>query len=278
VTPLVSVLGNLSVDLVDDQPPSPGGCPSFAGVALRPLGDRALLVTRAAEDDLALFTGMLGALEVPHRVLPSTTTSSFGLRYSNGDDRTLLVEAIGPSWTADDVAALDLGPWVHVSPLLRSDFPVEAIEALAAKGCSVAYDGQGLVRVAAVGPLTVDAGFDRRLLRHLRVLKLADDEADVVAGGPFDESTAADLGVPEILVTHGSAGCDLYVDGRRTHLPADSPVTGTHSTGAGDMFTVAYVMGRAGGLPPVPAAGNAATFVARQLQRRRDQGGTDSRP
>jgi sugar/nucleoside kinase (ribokinase family) len=269
VTPAVIVLGNLAVDLVDENPPSPGGCPSFAGVALAPLGEAALLVTRGSSRELPLFTGMLGSLEIPYRVLASDTTSSFGLRY-DGDDRVLSVEAIGPRWNPDDVAGLGAAAWAHVAPLLRSDFSAETLEALAADGCQLSYDGQGLVRVPQLGPLTVDTDYDPGLLRHVRVLKLADDEADVVAGGTFDEAVAERLGPPEVLVTQGSRGCDLYVDAVRVHVPAAWPVTGVHSTGAGDMFAVTYVVGRAGGLCPLEAAQQASLFVARRLQERRD--------
>lgn len=270
VIPAVAVLGNLSVDLVNDDPPSPGGCPTFAGVALARLGDCALLVTRGAPHELPLFDGMLAALRVPHVVLPASTTSSFGLRYTGDDDRVLSVEAIGPDWTGADVAGLGEALWVHVSPLLRSDFPMEALDALAAQGCRISYDGQGLVRVPRLGPLTTDADFDPRLLRHVQVLKLADDEADVVAGRTFDRAAAERLGVPEILVTHGSEGCDLYLDGGMVHVPAAWPVTGVQSTGAGDMFTVTYVVGRSRGLSPQQAAKEASTFVSSRLQERRD--------
>jgi sugar/nucleoside kinase (ribokinase family) len=277
MTPSVAVLGNLSVDLVNDGPPSAGGCPSFAGVALAPLGDAALLVTRAAPAVMPLFEGMLGALAIPYRVLSAATTSSFALRYTGGDDRVLTVEAIGPSWTAEDVAGLELGPWVHVSPLLRSDFPVEVLAALAAGGCQVCYDGQGLVRAPRLGRLTVDADYDPAIVDNLRVLKMADDEADVVAGRPFDAAAAADLGVPEVVVTHGSGGCDLYLEGTQFHVPAARQVSGVHTTGAGDMFTVTYVAGRAQDLPPLDAARRASAFVAARLQERLDAQNTAQR-
>jgi sugar/nucleoside kinase (ribokinase family) len=271
MTPSVAVLGNLSVDLVNDDPPSAGGCPSFAGVALAPLGNAALLVTRAAPADMPLFEEMLAALEIPYRVLPAATTSSFALRYTGGDDRVLTVEAVGPSWTPEDVAGLDLGPWVHVSPLLRSDFPVEVLAALAARGCQLSYDGQGLVRAPRLGHLTVDADYDRAVLDNIRVLKLADDETDVLVGKPFDADAAADLGVPEVVVTHGSGGCDLYLEGAQFHVPAARQVSGVHTTGAGDMFTVTYVAGRAAGLQPLDAARQAGAFVADRLQERLDR-------
>ena len=34
LVPGVTVLGNLAIDVINGAPPSPGGCASFAGVAL----------------------------------------------------------------------------------------------------------------------------------------------------------------------------------------------------------------------------------------------------
>ncbi|PRC60065.1 carbohydrate kinase, partial [Mycobacterium sp. ITM-2017-0098] len=76
--------------------------------------------------------------------------------------------------------------WVHLAPLLRTDFPAETLALLSARGHRVAYDGQGLVRADRLGPLIEDRHFPADLLLHLDVLKLAEDEAVVVADGPFD--------------------------------------------------------------------------------------------
>jgi sugar/nucleoside kinase (ribokinase family) len=272
--PSVTVLGNLSVDVVDGAAPSPGGCPAFAVEALTGLAVRGRVVTRAAPADLGLFEALLAGREVPCDVLASGCTGSFALRY-RGEERALSVLTCGPVWQPEDVAAAAIGStWVHVSPLLRSDFPVGTLRALAEAGHLVSYDGQGLVRAPRTGPLQLDAELDPRLLDHLRVLKLADAEADVVAGGRFDEAAARSLGVPEVLVTHGSVGCDLYVDGTRTRVPAPRAVHDVHPTGAGDMFAVAYVAHRAGGAAPAAAAQFAALLVADRLESRLSRGRT----
>jgi sugar/nucleoside kinase (ribokinase family) len=266
---LVTVLGNLSVDHVDDDPPSPGGCPAFAGVALRRFGAAGRIVTRCATGDLPLFQGVLDSLPVPWTCLPADTTSSFALRY-HGDDREMTVAAVGPAWVAGDVAAAGIdSPWVHIAPLLRSDFPADTLRRLAADGHLVSYDGQGLVRTPRVGPLTLDAAFDPSLLEPIRVLKLADDEVRALTGGEFDLAAARRFGVPEILITHGSGGSDLYIEGAHTEVPATWRVSGVQATGAGDMFAVSYVAGRGQGHDPGRAATEAARFVAEQLSLRR---------
>jgi sugar/nucleoside kinase (ribokinase family) len=266
---LVTVLGNLSVDHVDDGPASPGGCPAFAGIALRSLGRAGRIVTRCADDDLPLFRDVLDAIPVPWDRLSADTTSSFALRY-HGDDRDMTVDAIGPVWDPSDIEAARIdSPWVHVAPLLRSDFPTAALERLAGDGRLVSFDGQGLVRTPRLGTLTLDAEFDPAALASIQVLKLADDEVDALTGGEFDLAAARRFGVPEILLTHGSGGSDLYVDGQRTEVPATWRVSGVQATGAGDMFSVSYVAARALGHDPEQAAADAARFVAEQLELRR---------
>jgi sugar/nucleoside kinase (ribokinase family) len=265
----IGVIGNVACDRVDGGQPSPGGCPTFAAQALRMLGREGQILTRFAEAERELFDEYLQRLGVPVTVLGARSTSAFALDY-RGDERTMEVTAIGDPWTPAELEALEPDVrWVHVAPLLRSDFPPETLAALAASGRRVSFDGQGLVRVPRVGPMTVDAGFDPALLSSLTVLKLAEDEATVVAGGRFDQPDAAGLGVPEILLTLGSRGAILYLEGETEGVPVTGPVLDVQTTGAGDVFMVAYIAARSDGEHPVAAANLAAAVVARMLEERK---------
>lgn len=268
----VAVAGNVAVDRIDGRPPSPGGCPSFAALALRMLGRQGQIVTRHAEADRDLFEPLLSTLGVPVTTLEASSTNGFGFKY-DGENRTMTVDSIGQPWSPADAGALEpsIG-WVHVAPLLRSDFPADALAALADDGRVLSYDGQGLVRVPEIGPMTVDAAFDPELLRPISVLKLAEDEAVVVAGEEFGESHAGELAIPEILVTFGSEGCTLYVDGTGEHVPAAWPVLGVQTTGAGDVFMVGYMVARSDGEEPRRAVELASELVARMLDERKRAG------
>lgn len=276
LVPGVTVLGNLAIDVINGAEPSPGGCASFAGVALQAAGGAGRIVAMGAEDDHALFDPLLERFGSLVQILPSGVTSSFSLDYDDTDHRHMGVEAIGPVWTSDDIDAADpVTTWVHLAPLLRTDFPADTLAALAARGHRVAYDGQGLVRADRLGPLVEDRHFPAELLAHLDILKLAEDEAVIVADGPFDASTAQRLGVPEILVTYGSEGCDIYVDGTVLRVPAAWRVLGVQTTGAGDMFTACYVAHRAAGADPRRAAESASALVAHELDKRVHVGSAD---
>ena len=264
----LAIAGNVAVDRIDGGPPSPGGCPSFAALALRMLGREGQILTRYAEEDGQLFESLLSNLGVPVTTLPAADTNGFGFRYE-GERRTMTVDAIGQSWSPADADALDPSVgWVHVAPLLRSDFPADALNALA-DGRVLSYDGQGLVRVPELGPLKVDAAFDPALLEPVSILKLAEEEAVTVAGGTFDGDHARALGPKEILVTYGSAGCTLFVDGDDEHVPAAWPVLEVQATGAGDVFMVGYLAARSDGEEPRPAAEVASELVARMLDERK---------
>jgi len=265
----VTVLGNLAIDVINGAPKSPGGCASFSGVALQAAGGHGHIVALAAEADHALFESLLVRFGSIVRILPADRTSAFRLDYDDVDHRRMSVDAIGPVWGRSEIESADPDTtWVHLAPLLRTDFPASTLGLLAERAHRVAYDGQGLVRADRLGPLVVDRHYPPELLRHLSVLKLAEDEAVIVADGAFDESTAKQLGVPEILVTYGSEGCDIYTDDTVVRVPAAWRVEGVQTTGAGDMFTSCYVANRAAGADPRRAVELASELVARELDRR----------
>ncbi|HST25067.1 MAG TPA: PfkB family carbohydrate kinase [Gaiellaceae bacterium] len=248
----VAVVGNSARDVVDGSAPTPGGCPVFAAEAFRRLGRDGQIVTRYAARDAALF-GRLGT------VLPAATTSGFTIDY-DGDSRAMAMTALGATWRPEDAVALDPDvAWVHVAPLSRSDFPAETLATLA-RGRRLSLDAQGLVRVPKLGPLETDADYDPAVLESVTALKLSEEEAAIVDPRRLD--------VPEILVTRGSRGAIVLAGGCETEVSAD-PVDDVQTTGAGDVFMVAYAVGRVDGLDPVAAAEAATRLVGELLRERR---------
>jgi sugar/nucleoside kinase (ribokinase family) len=137
------------------------------------------------------------------------------------------------------------------------------LEALAGNRRRLLVDAQGLVRVARVGPLARDACVDPSSFQSLAVLKLNEGEARILAGGVEPEHLRA-LGVPEIVLTLGSAGALLVTDSHAERI-ARVPVEGVvDPTGAGDSFSAAYISARARGAAPVEAA-RAANALAAEL-------------
>jgi sugar/nucleoside kinase (ribokinase family) len=253
---VIALIGNLSRDLLPGRPPQVGGGPYHGARALQRLRVPARVIARCAEADREALLPPLARLGTPTRYVHGESTSTFSFSY-DGDVRTMSIEALGDVWHPADLPELPTGRWAHVAPLARGEFPAETIAALARRR-RVSFDGQGLVRVPEIGPLRLDADFDREILRHIWVLKLAEEEAEVL-GDP------AALGVREVLVTHGSRGSTIYWGGTSEHVSA-RPL-GTDPTGAGDAFSTAYIVGRNAGFSPVGAARRATAVVASMLVR-----------
>lgn len=262
----VAILGNLARDRVDGGPPRVGGAPFHCGRALRALPMRSLIATKAAEADARLVRDLV-RLGVPVRWHRSSSTSGFVIE-NDGASRRMVVDALGEPWTRDDVRgwlrpALAGVGWVHVGPLARSDFGAETLAELA-RDRVVSLDAQGLVRAARTGPLVLDADYDPDLLRHVSILKLAEEEARMLID-PADERSIAALGVPEVVVTLGPLGSIVYADGVAEHVPA-WPIHESDPTGAGDAFSAAYLAARAGGQTPTSAARRATAVVGSLLR------------
>lgn len=252
---MIALLGNLARDFLPGEPPRAGGAPFHAARALQHLTVEATIYARCALGDRDELLPPVVALGTPVRYVPGEATAEFALAYE-GEQRSTRILALGDTWLPADVPALPAeARWVHVAPLARSDFPAETLAA-AARGRRLSLDGQGLVRVGRVGELELDPCYDPELLRHVWVLKLGDEEAAVL-GDP------AALPVREVLVTHGSRGATVYVDGRPEVVPA-FPIEGD-PTGAGDAFCISYVAARSAGFAPVGAARRATAVVASVL-------------
>ena len=261
----LAVVGNLSRDLVDGGLPRIGGAPYWAARALRVLGAPALVVAKCADADRSAFAPRLIALGLPVIWLRGDSTAAFSIRYT-GDRREMSVDALGDSWSPEDVRLVAGARWVHVGALSHSEFPPATLAELA-RGRFVSLDGQGLVRPDRTGPLELDPAFDPEVLRHVTILKLAEEEALALVGQP-DERALTSLGVPEVVVTLGSQG-SLVLGGGRLERVVAQPVAGAiDPTGAGDAFAAAYLVARSGGHRPVAAARRATALVAGLLGRR----------
>ena len=260
----IGLIGNLSVDRVAGGEPRPGGGVFHAARAASRLGADVVIATRCAPSDRDVALAPLEALGFPVTCADASETTAFSFHYE-GDMRIMEVDTVGDPWTPGDIAgwagdALAGSEWVLVAGLLRSHFDAAAVAALARQDRQLLLDAQGITRVAERGPLREDAAIQRSLLRDLTVLKLNEEEGELLAGGLGLERLEA-LGVPEVVLTLGSQGARVVADGEMTAVPpriADSPVD---PTGAGDAFSLVYVDGRVKGLDPVEAAGRAAHVV-----------------
>jgi len=223
----------------------------------------AIVVAKCGEPERRTYVQRLAALGLPASLAAAGETTSFSFRYDADGHREMRVDAVGEPWSEGDEPerVLQRVEWVHVAPLLRGDFPPEALERIARRR-RVLLDGHGLVRARRVGPLSLDGDFDRSLLRHVSVLKLAEEEAQAILGhGELEELRG--LGVPEVVVTFGPGGSLVLTPDAAVRVVART--ADGDPTGAGDAFSVAYLSARAGGHRPVSAARRASALVSALL-------------
>ena len=265
----MGVVGLVSLDRVDGGLPRLGGAPFYAAQALRVLGHPARIVTKLSPEDSGRG---LHALGIPTVVGAAGRTISFRIENDSDGNRRLELEEAGDPWTTEDAegwVARELAgaDWVHAGALSRADFPAETV-AILARGRTLSFDGQGLVRSSSPGPVELDGAYDPAVLRHVSVLKLSEEEADAL-GVSLDGRSLGSLGVREIVVTLGGEGCMVYFNGLAVLVPTRR-VDVADATGAGDQFTAAYLAYRRGGHAPASAARLAAAVVTQLLAQRRD--------
>lgn len=262
----LGVIGHLSRDTVAGQQPRIGGGPWYAGRALRALGDDAVLFAKCGEADRARWQRSLAAVGLPASLSTGGLTTAFSIRYAADGTRTMNVDAIGEPWQLDEPPSglLRRVEALHVAPLLRSDFDAAVLERLGA-GRRLLLDAQGLVRVPKTGPLTLDRDYDPDVLRRVSILKVAEEEANVLTDG--EPEALAELDVPEIVLTLGERGSVVIVNGVAETVAARPVGAGVDPTGAGDAFASAYLAAREGGHAPASAARRATALVAALLLR-----------
>jgi sugar/nucleoside kinase (ribokinase family) len=125
----LAVIGHLSRDVVAGAAPRIGGAPWYAGRALQTLGQEAMIFAKCGEDDRASFQRRLATLGLPATLATGGETTSFSFSYDAVGTRTMTVDAVGEPWRTDEPQGMLLRrvEWLHVAPLLRSDFDVAAL-------------------------------------------------------------------------------------------------------------------------------------------------------
>ena len=271
----LGVVGLVSLDRVDGGTPRVGGAVFYAARALRFLDQPAVVATKVARDEEAVA---LRAVGIPVVHAKAARTIEFAIE-NEGDRRRLLIQEPGDSFTPADVnewlaSALAGCDWVHAGALTRADFPAATLAALR-RGRRLSFDGQGLVRSAGKGAVTLDGDYDPEVLGHVDLLKLSEEEADAL-GLELDDRSLGSLGVKEVVVTLGRDGVIVYADGLSELVPT-KPLQGVDPTGAGDTFIVAYLSYRRAG-QGAPSAARCANDAVRALIERRARPGTRPAP
>ena len=258
----IAVIGNLSRDVVAGADPRPGGGVFWSTRALARIGADAFVTAACSSEDRPLLLPPLEAFGLPVTWQESPSTAAYNFHYE-GDRRVMRVDSVGAQWSPEQaVAAAQGASWIDACALSRGDFPSETLAALTVDA-ELLLDAHGLVRTPTLGPLRTDADVGDAL-EHVDILKLNDEEAETLVGSA-DPERMRELGVPEVILTLGSQGAWVVTPTLLEHIPAipvDGPVD---PTGAGDTYSVTYLVQRARGAEPVEAARVASETVSALL-------------
>ncbi len=226
-------IGNITKDLIPGGY-TVGGTVTYASVAALRLGRRPAVLTRMSPD-LAL-PDVYANIEL--FALPSPHTLTFENVYTPGGRvQTIhaLADAIGPADVPEALAQAAppivlLGPLAgELDPRVAELFPA-SLRGVVPQGWMRRWDGRGRVSHT---PIPCDAD----VLRYAGVLVVSTEDVN------HDVSLArcyADV-VPTVVLTRSLHGADVYHGGHVTHV-RPRPATQIDPTGAGDVFTAAFLI------------------------------------
>ena len=258
----IAVIGNLTRDVVAGADPRPGGGVFWSTRALAAIGASAHVSAACSLEDRPSLLPALEAFGLPVTWHESPSTTAYTFHYE-GDRRFMQVDALGTPWSPEQaVTAAHSASWIDACALSRGDFPSETLAALTVDA-ELLLDAHGLVRIPTLGPLRTDADVGD-ILDHVDILKLNDEEAETLLGSA-EPVRMRELGVAEVILTLGARGAWVVTETLLEHIPA-IPVEGpVDPTGAGDTYSVTYLVQRAKGAEPVEAARVASETVSALL-------------
>jgi sugar/nucleoside kinase (ribokinase family) len=224
-----------------------GGGYSYAAHAARLAGFSVGAVTRLAAEDRK-STDLLRSVGVEVIVHESRHSTLMRLEYptDNVDERILTVAAVADPFVPSDVASVKAGA-ILISPSIRGEVPLAAVEAVRANAGLVGLDVQGFVRVrSADGRLAYEAWPEmRQVLALIDVLKSDAVEGEFLTGERDLHAIArklASYGPKEIVLTHKD-GLVVLANGA-THAEPFLPTELRGRSGRGDTCVGSYLSRR----------------------------------
>ncbi|HJR78773.1 MAG TPA: PfkB family carbohydrate kinase [Anaerolineales bacterium] len=223
-----------------------GGAVNYAAHAAARLGIRVAVVTRLAEEDkhvVEKFTK--SGIDCYATYTPQSTLLKLEYPGADPDIRLLSVTATAGSITASEIENMNARAAV-IGSSLRGEVGLDVIDALKAKGMSVAADMQGFVRVLRGMELKYEPWHEMRsTLAQIDVVKSDAVEAEFLTGESDIYRAArfyADMGPTEIVLTHKD-GLLIYAGGN-FHEMNFYPARLDGRSGRGDTCIGTYVAKR----------------------------------
>lgn len=271
----ICAIGHVTNDVIADadgrRRQAIGGAAYYAGVALRRLGLRTLVVSCAAPHDIRRFAAAFAKCDVEFRCATSRRTTAFENRYDGADGRRVQrVDAVARPFRPSDIEDLD-ADCLHLGPLTAGEIPPGIVARLARRGGRISLDVQGCTRALSDGVVKiVDWPRKAEVLGFVDILKANRWEAAALAGTADPTIAArrlAGLGPAEVVVTCAEDGAVLCANGEIHEIPGAPIAAPRDPTGCGDSFCAGYLFARLRGAAAPDAARFGVTVAAAKLHR-----------
>jgi sugar/nucleoside kinase (ribokinase family) len=228
--PAYLLVGTVTKDLLPNNHFTIGGTVSYAGVVVKQLGWRPVIVTAAAPD----FVPPVYLDDADWRILPSPVTTTFRNVYTpQGRQQTVgpIARSIGPDDIPSDCRNISL---VHLCPLAQD---VEAAVTEVFENSLVVTTPQGWLRqwdangVVSLGDWQGSA----EILPKVQATVISIE--DIEGNWAIAEKWAAQTSI--LIVTQDKEGCTVFHQGQHWTVPP-RPAHPVDPTGAGDVFAAAF--------------------------------------
>lgn len=227
------------------------------------------LITSLAKSDMAAVEEMR-AVGIDVDVIESRETVFFENKYeANMNNRTQRVLAKADPFTVEKLRDVE-ARFIHLGSLLADDFPIDVMAYLKNRGV-LSVDAQGFLRYVE-GEKVYPCDWANKLeaLKLIDILKVNEFEIESLTGYADLHTAArqlADWGVHEVLITLGSYGSIIYVNGTYYEIPAYEPSKLVDATGCGDTYATGYLYMRSRGAGYDEAGRFAAAMSTIKLQQ-----------
>lgn len=227
------------------------------------------LITSLAKSDMAAVEEMR-AVGIDVDVIESRETVFFENKYeANMNNRTQRVLAKADPFTVEKLRDVE-ARFIHLGSLLADDFPIDVMAYLKNRGV-LSVDAQGFLRYVE-GEKVYPCDWANKLeaLKLIDILKVNEFEIESLTGYSDLHTAArqlADWGVREVLITLGSYGSIIYVNGTYYEIPAYEPLNIVDATGCGDTYATGYLYMRSRGAGYDEAGRFAAAMSTIKLQQ-----------
>ena len=267
-------IGHVTLDKIvtpEKEVYMPGGTTYYFAHGMSSLNNDTVsfqLVASLAESEMKAVDDMR-AKGIDVKVINSRKSVFFENIYgANQNDRQQRVRAKADPFTIDSVQGIE-AKYICLGSLLADDFHLDVVKYLSQHG-TIVMDAQGYLReVRGEEVFACDWKDKLEYFKYIDILKVNEQEIATLTGISDYHEAARQLaawGIKEVLLTLGSEGSLLLVDGEFYEVPAVQPRRVVDATGCGDTFTMGYVYKRVQGVSPADAAAFAALVSARKLE------------